>query len=131
MKHRKKTFWRKPIALYMVLACLVMFSVPKDSWAYIVQSKHVTSSRQYDIKAVQRVLESKIVDQRLSELGLSVGAINERLDMLSDGEIHVLASKIDNLYAGSGVASVLIGLLLIAALIIILLKVTGRKIIIK
>jgi hypothetical protein len=77
------------------------------------------------------VLESKVVSQRLSELGLSVDEVKSRLDRLSDQELHSFATTIDNLYPGGDAVSAVIGLLIIAILVMILLHMTGRKIVIK
>jgi hypothetical protein len=131
MKTFKKIFFMKPIALYLAAACLIMTSVPADSWAYVVQPREEISSREGDIAKIQRVLESKIVSQRLSELGLSMDEIRSRLDRLSDTEMHSFASRLDTLYAGGGAIGVIMGFLVIAILILVILQVTGHKIIIK
>jgi hypothetical protein len=108
-----------------------MTSIPTDSLAYIVQAGETSLYRSGDRATVQRVLESKVVSQRLSELGLSVDEVKSRLDKLSDQELHSFATTIDNLYPGGDAVSAVIGLLIIAILVMILLHMTGRKIVIK
>jgi ribose 1,5-bisphosphokinase PhnN len=56
--------------------------------------------RAADRQAVQKTLESKILRQRLHELGLSDKEIQARLEKLSARQIHQLASRIDVLNPG-------------------------------
>jgi hypothetical protein len=128
---KRRFFYMKPVAVYLAVAFLIMTSIPTDSLAYIVQSSETSLYRSGDRATVQRVLESKVVSQRLSELGLSVDEVTSRLDRLSDQELHSFATTIDNLYPGGDAVSVVIGLLIIAILVMILLHMTGRKIVIK
>jgi hypothetical protein len=128
---KRRFFYMKPVAVYLAVAFLIMTSIPTDSLAYIVQSSETSLYRSGDRATVQRVLESKVVSQRLSELGLSVDEVKSRLDKLSDQELHSFATTIDNLYPGGDAVSVVIGLLIIAILVMILLHMTGRKIVIK
>jgi hypothetical protein len=128
---KRRFFYMKPVAVYLAVTFLIMTSIPTDSLAYIVQSSETSLYRSGDRATVQRVLESKVVSQRLSELGLSVDEVTSRLDKLSDQELHSFATTIDNLYPGGDAVSVVIGLLIIAILVMILLHMTGRKIVIK
>ncbi len=131
MRVMRRFFCMKPVAVYLAVACLIMTSIPTDSLAYIVQSKGDILTRDADRTTVQRVLESKMVSQRLSELGLSVDEVKSRLDRLSDEELHSFATTLDTLYPGGDAVSVVIGLLIIAIVGMILLHMTGRKIVIK
>ncbi len=128
---KKRFFCMKPVAVYLAVAFLIMTSIPTDSLAYIVQSSEASIYRSGDRATVQRVLESKVVSQRLSELGLSVDEVQSRLDRLSDEELHSFATTIDTLHPGGDVISAVIGLLIVAILVMILLHMTGRKIVIK
>ncbi len=128
---KRRFFYMKPVAVYLAVAFLIMTSIPTDSLAYIVQAGETSLYRSGDRATVQRVLESKVVSQRLSELGLSVDEVKSRLDRLSDQELHSFATTIDNLYPGGDAVSAVIGLLIIAILVMILLHMTGRKIVIK
>ncbi len=78
-----------------------------------------------DLAAVQRVLESKMVYGKLKELGLSQGAIERRLESLSDEELHQFVANIDSLYAGGdgGVMIVIVAVMVGVMLYFIL---TGR-----
>ncbi|MEE8185170.1 MAG: PA2779 family protein [Thermodesulfobacteriota bacterium] len=131
MKTFKRVICMKPIAIYLAVAFLIMTSIPADSLAYVIQPREEVSSRAGNIAKIQRVLEIKMVSQRLSELGLSIDEIRSRLDRLSDTEMHSFASRLDTLYAGGSAIGVIMGLLVIAILLLVILQMTGRKIIIK
>jgi len=127
----RRVCWLKPVALYLAIACLIMTTLPADSLAYIIQTSETSYSRSADTATIQRVLEDKVVSQRLMELGLSVDEVESRLTRLSDGELHNVASRLDTLYPGGDVVSTLVGLLIVAILVMILLHLTGHKVIIK
>ncbi|HLA51049.1 MAG TPA: hypothetical protein VJZ92_02225, partial [Thermodesulfobacteriota bacterium] len=77
MRKIKTIFVFKTIALYLAFVFFLIGSIPRNSWAYFAESQQVLSlSREADINKIQRALESKMISQRLSELGLSVDEIN-------------------------------------------------------
>ena len=120
----------KPVALYLAFAFFLIASIPQNSWAYLVDSQTLNHSREADINKIQRVLESKMVSQRLSELGLSMDEINSKLQQLSDADIHQFASQLDSLMPG-GILEFIIGVLVIVILVLVILQITGHKVIVK
>jgi len=131
----RRWFFTRPLAVYLAFACLIIGSVPSESLAFIISSQtgqQTIFDRQHDLNIMQRVLESKAVSQRLSELGLSMEEINKRINNLTDEELHQFASQIDNIYAGgdSGLG-IIISILLIIVLVLTILHLTGHKIIVK
>ncbi|MEK7313188.1 MAG: PA2779 family protein, partial [Deltaproteobacteria bacterium] len=89
----------------------------------------VYSSRQEDMNKVQRALESKIVQDKLGELGLTKDEATAKLDKLSDADLHQFAMNVDSLDAGGdGGLGLIIGLLIIAILVVVLLHLTNHKI---
>lgn len=127
-------FLKRSLVGYLILAMMVLgllsaFPTP-EGWAMFLSSNDSASFRQDDLAKIQTVLESKIIRQRLSDLGLTQEEITSRLAQLSDPEIHQVASNIDSLYAGGDGLSVIIALLVIAILVVILLQLTGHKVII-
>jgi len=54
-------------------------------------------ARAQDLQTVQRVLESKLVQQLLADIGLSPEEANAKLQGLSDAQVHQLASQIESL----------------------------------
>ena len=130
MKKIRTMFILKPIALYLAFAFFLIASIPQNSWAYLVDSQVLNHSREADINKIQRVLESKMVSQRLSELGLSMDEINSKLQQLSDADIHQFASQLDSLMPG-GILEFIIGVLVIVILVLVILQITGHKVIVK
>ena len=130
MKKIRTMFILKPVALYLAFAFFLIASIPQNSWAYLVDSQTLNHSREADINKIQRVLESKMVSQRLSELGLSMDEINSKLQQLSDADIHQFASQLDSLMPG-GILEFIIGVLVIVILVLVILQITGHKVIVK
>ena len=121
----------KPLALYLAIACFVIAGIPRDSLAYLVESQPASYSRGADMDKIQRVLESKMVSQRLQELGLSTDEINSKLAGLGDAEIHQFASRLDSLMPGGDMLINIMALLVIAILVLVILHLLGYKVIIK
>ena len=121
----------KPLALYLAIACFVIAGIPKDSLAYLVESQPASYSRGADMDKIQRVLESKMVSQRLQELGLSTDEINSKLAGLGNAEIHQFASRLDSLMPGGDMLINIMALLVIAILVLVILHLLGYKVIIK
>ena len=132
MRKIKTIFVFKTVALYLAFVFLLIGSIPRNSWAYFAESQQALSlSREADINKIQRALESKMVSQRLSELGLSRGEINSKLQQLSDADVHQFASQMDSLMPGGDAGVTIILLLVIAILVLVIIQMTGHKIVIK
>ncbi|MEK6599039.1 MAG: PA2779 family protein [Deltaproteobacteria bacterium] len=132
MRKIKTIFVFKTVALYLAFVFLLIGSVPRNSWAYFVESQQALSfSREADINKIQRVLESKMVSQRLSEFGLSMNEINSKLTKLSDADVHQFASQMDSLMPGGDAGVTIILLLVITILTLVIIQMTGHKIVIK
>lgn len=90
-----------------------------------------TAERMADLKKIQKILETKMVKERLKQLGFTEENIQNRLQELSDEQIHQFARKLDELRVGGNGAEVVISLFVIAILIVILIYLLGHRIIIK
>ncbi len=133
----------KSIVYYLIFTLLLVFSIPSDVRAMFIPSNLssvVSAERQVsamginkevDLLKIRTFLETKIVAQRLTDLGLSAQEVLERLSQLSEEQIHNIATKIDGIKPGgdSGLG-IIISLLVIAILVIIILQMTGHKVII-
>jgi hypothetical protein len=86
--------------------------------------------RAEDLQSIQRVLENKLVQQRLEDLGLTPEEVNAKLDRLSDAQLHQMASQMDALMPG-GVLGLIIALLVIAILVVIFIYLLDHRIEIK
>ncbi|MEW6570675.1 MAG: PA2779 family protein [Nitrospirota bacterium] len=123
----------KQVAWYLIVAMFVISIAPRVE-AGLSPSEIVALTqidRAADLEKIQKVLEMKAVSHRLAKLGLTQDEIQNRIGQLSDQEIHNIALKLDELKVGqSDVLGVIIALLVIAILVVVLLKLTGHRVIV-
>ncbi len=123
----------KQITVYMIFLMSLFAILPRVD-ASMVDSEllvNVIKQRDVDIQKVQRFLESEIVKKRLSLLGYSPEEIKSKLDSLSDEELHQFAVKIDQVrVAGDSGLGLIISLLVIAILVVLLLQLTGHRVVV-
>jgi len=86
------------------------------------------TDRAADIAGIQKMIETKMLKERLEKLGFTETEIASRLDKMSDLELHQLALQLDNLKTGGDGLGVVIAILVIAILVVVLLKLTGHKV---
>lgn len=132
MKFVKSWYFRQ-IAIVLAFTMLAIGTLPAKSMAYVVGSETVVAehSREADIERIQRVLESKLVSDKLSEAGLTQEEISSKMAQLTDDEVHSFASQLESVYPGGDGVGVVIGLLVIVILVIVILRLMDRKIIIR
>ena len=123
------------LIFYLVLCSLLLGFFTSDSMAILIpsvlpgaQGSSVTH-RQSELERIQVLLESKLISQRLSDLGLTADEIQARLAQLTDDQIHQIAQRLDSLLIG-GEWGIIIALLVVAILVVIFLQITGHKIIV-
>ena len=80
--------------------------------------------RASDMQTVQKTLESKVLRQRLHEMGLSDKEIDARLSKLSDKQVHQLASRIHALNPGGDFT--LFGVLILVVLVLLVIYLVKR-----
>jgi hypothetical protein len=121
----------KQISWYLVVAMFIIGIAPRVD-AGMAPSVIIALSqtdRAADIAKIQKVLELKAIGERLTQLGLAQEEIKNRLDRLSDQQIHQAALQLDDLKVGQGDAlGIIVALLVIAILIVVLLNLTGRRV---
>ena len=123
-------FFRQ-IAWYLVAALFVIGIAPRVE-AGLSPSEVIAMSqtdRASDMEKIQKVLEMKMVRERLSQLGLSEDEIQQRLHALSDQQMHKLALQVDDIKAG-GDLDVVIALLVIAILVVLILMLMGKRVVV-
>lgn len=110
----------------LVITTFIMGAFPPDTQAMLApavassEDGLVVAGRGADLQRVQTVLESKMIQQRLEELGLTPEEINTRLSQLSDAQLHQLATQLDSLMpGGDGGLGIIIALLVIAVLAVL------------
>ena len=125
----KKPFF-KVVALYLIVSVSIL-TLPAQGWAMFIPSSHSAAARTSELETVQKALETSVVKQRLADYGLSSAEVMSRIDSLSDAEIHRIASNLDSLQAGADGVDLMIFLLLVAILVVVLLQVTGHRVMIR
>ena len=123
----------KQIAWYLVVAMFVIGIAPRVD-AGLVPSEVIALTqfdRQADLGKIQKVLETKMISDRLAQYGLTQDEINARLAQLSDQQVHNFALQLDDLKVGGDGLGIVIALLVIAILVVILLYLTGHRVIVK
>lgn len=126
---RKKVFF-KPLTVYLVFAVFLL-TLPSQGWAMFVPSAAPSSIRQADINTIQKTLETAVIKQRIMDYGLTPGEALDRINKLSDGQIHEFAANLESLQAGADGVDGLVFLVLVAILVVLILQATGHKIIIR
>jgi len=122
----------KHVAWYLVIALFIISIVPRVD-AGLAPSEVVALAgidRNADLEKIQQVLEMKALKERLLQLGLTQDEIQNRLSQLSDQQIHQFALQLDNLKVGGDGLGIIIALLVIAILVILILQLTGHKVIV-
>jgi len=131
---------RLPIHSLIVFVVIITYSslafFPRPATAAFLPSESLMDlgnpeiDRHASLQKIQSVLESKVVAQRLSDFGLTKEEIQSRLGQMSDRQLHEVATQLDALQPGGDALGTIVVLLVIAILVVVLLQLTGHKIII-
>lgn len=117
----KLSLWRQCAIGIVSLAVLNVGMMGAASAAIVDTSAIVATDRASDLGAIRAQLERAEVRAQMTELGVAVDAVEQRIARLSDQELHQLAVDMRNAPAG-GDALALIGAVFVVLLI---LEVTG------
>jgi tetrahydromethanopterin S-methyltransferase subunit G len=124
----------KSIAAYLACAIFIIGIAPRVDASFAPSGilHQVQTDRTADLATLQKALEQKMVKERLANLGLTSDEIQARLGQLSDQQLHNVATQLDDLKVGgdSGIG-IVIGLLIIAILVVLLIQLTGHRVIVK
>jgi Family of unknown function (DUF6627) len=129
-------FFTQMMSWTMVMVTLVMGVFPSDMSAMMAPPLPTTtdstseSRRWEDLHKLQTVLESKVVRQRLRDIGLTPEEINTRLSRLSDDQLHQLATNVEAMIPAGDGLGIVIALLVIAILVVILIYLLNHRIIV-
>jgi hypothetical protein len=125
MKKAQRTSLFIPMIIWtLIVATLPITWVPQEGMAMLAPATSATPETDSDLRAedlqkVQRVLENKLVQQRLEDFGLTPEEVNAKLDRLSDAQLHQMAAQLDALMPG-GQMSLLLTLLLVLVIILLI-----------
>ncbi|HEV8243445.1 MAG TPA: PA2779 family protein [Nitrospirales bacterium] len=134
MKMLLRTTVFTPVMIWtLVVTTFVLGWFPPEGRAMLAPATSASVSdpgRAEDLQSIQRVLENKLVQQRLEDLGLTPEEVNAKLSGLSDAQLHQMAAQLDALMPG-GELGLIIALLVIAILVVIFIYLLDRRIEIK
>ena len=125
----------KQYVIWYLVAAMVVIGMTPKAHAGFSPSETIgltPAERSADLQRIQKFLEVKKVGERLKDYGFAPDEIQARLHDLSDQQIHQLALKIDDWKIGgdSGLGFI-IALLLVFILVIVILQLSGHRIVIK
>lgn len=123
----------KWVTWYMLAVMLLIGITPRVEAAFSPSEvlPLLQSDQQSDIQKIQKVLEVKMVVERLKAFGFTQDEIQARLNQLNDQQIHQMAQKLDGLNVGGDGAGVVIAILLIAILVVLIIYLSGHRVFIK
>lgn len=91
----------------------------------------ILSTRDGDLVVVQRMLENRVVAQKLRDYGVDPAQAKLRVASLSDDDLHTLATASQGLPSGGDALGTVIALLVIVVLVIVILKLMNKQIIVR
>jgi len=95
-------------------------------------STAITTARDADMLLAQRVLENKVVAQKLRDYGVTPANAQLRLASMSDRDLHTLASASKGLPSGGdGTTGAIIGVLVVVILVIVVLRLMHRDVVMR
>jgi len=126
----RASFSKTSFIAVLIGATTMAATLPPRGWAMLAPSRMAkntspgdTSSREQDMKVIQKTLESKMLRQRLQEFGYSQEETNRRLSKLSDRQVHQLAMDTQHLNPGG---DILIPLLVLGILVLLFIYLLER-----
>jgi hypothetical protein len=117
---KKLFFW------YLILSVLFVSLAPRLD-AMFVTTDHSLNTAE-DLLQIRKVLEKKVVSQRLLDLGFSPGEVGDRVSALTDKQIHDIALQLQQVKVGGAAEGVLIGILVIILVILLVLPLAGIRV---
>ena len=128
----KRKFWTKYLLWYLIGAMFVIGITPRAFAGFSPsEATSLTFDRPSDLEKIRKVLEMKMVTERLKEFGFTANEIEKRLSELSDDQIHQIALQIDELKVGGDGWAVAIVIILLAILVVLIIYVTGHRVVVK
>ena len=124
----------KHVTWYLVVAMFVIGITPRV-YAGFSPSEVIGLSqvdRESDLQKIQNVIETKMIGERLKQMGLTPEEIQKRLSQLSNQQIHQLTLQLDELKVGGDAGwAVLSIIIVLAAIAVLVIYLTGHQIVIQ
>ena len=129
-----KTAFMKHVTWYLVVAMFVIGITPRV-YAGFSASEVVGFSaidRASDLGKIQNAIETKMIGERLKQIGLTPDEIQKKLSQLGDQQIHQLAQQLDELRVGGDSGWVAFGIVIgLAAIAVLVIYLSGHEIVIR
>jgi len=129
----KKTFM-KHVTWYLVVAMFVIGITPRV-YAGFSPSEVVGLSpidRESDLGKIQNTIETKMIGERLKQIGLTPDEVQKRLAQLGDQQIHQLAQQLDELKVGGDGGWVVLGIIVVlAAIAVLVIYLSGHEVVVQ
>ncbi|OGP90194.1 MAG: hypothetical protein A2157_13525 [Deltaproteobacteria bacterium RBG_16_47_11] len=129
----KKPFM-KHVTWYLVVAMFVIGITPRV-YAGFSPSEVVGVSpidRGSDLGKIQNAIETKMIGERLKQIGLTPDEIQKKLSQLSDQQIHQLALQLDELKVGGDAGWTVLGIIIVlAAIAVLVIYLSGHEVVIQ
>jgi hypothetical protein len=120
------------VTWYMVTVMFVVGFVPRVEAGFIAsQASHGSQNRVEDLGAIQKTLEMRMVSETMEKFGMTKAEVKSRLDGMTDAQIHQLATNLDEVRVGGDGLGVIVFILVIAILVVVLIELTGHKVIVQ
>ncbi len=118
--------YTKGFIAYFVVWLIAIGCFPTEGMAMLVPSDTALAgpsagTRVADVQRIQAQLESKVVAQRLSDIGLTPSEVQDRLASLNDDQLHQVAQNLAGLQPGGE----LILILAIIGAVVVVLAIIG------
>jgi hypothetical protein len=126
---------RKPL-LVLSVAVYLTFFLTSPTLAGMVSSLASPDLQSSEIRAeeinkIQVTLENELVRAKLSAYGLTTDEVNQKLDQMTDEQIHLLAQASDDLLAGGNGVGLVIGILVVVLLVVLIIKLMDKTVVIR
>ncbi|MBF0527687.1 MAG: PA2779 family protein [Deltaproteobacteria bacterium] len=119
--------WFHPVVVVLIVVMGLIGIVPRVEAGFI-SSADSAAIRQQDLATTQKVLENRLVMERLQAFGYNPQEIRDRMAQLNDEELHQFASQADTLLpAGDSGLGIIIAVLVIILLILLIIN-QGKKV---
>lgn len=92
----------------------------------VTENGHALSPRETDELKIKRVLENKLVKEKLLDSGMSEKEVIQKIENMSDNEIHQIASLSEKVPSGGSAVGFVVGLLAITVLVLVIIYLAKR-----
>ena len=126
------SFYKGRFPIYIAILVLITFTpaslISAGAKAATIESQMISpeqnasTKREIDEIKVRRALENKIVAEKLMSHGLTKEEVSQKLNQMTDEQVHQMASLADRIPAGGdGALGIVIAVLVVFALVLLII----------